>query len=80
MKKVVIGGQIIITDQACEYLDTETKLCTVYLIRHYVTPHCLSIPEAIKTGILPADCAYVQGLTNYNPALEINDTEEGLHQ
>lgn len=56
------GGEICYTDEPCEHLDTETKLCTVYDRRHEVEPDCMGLTEHLVRILqwLPEDCAYVQ--------------------
>jgi hypothetical protein len=39
-------------------------------MRFTVHPGCKTMPEAIEMGILPADCAYVQGIEGYVPPIE----------
>jgi uncharacterized protein len=62
-EKVDLGGGIIrYTDEPCEHLDTETKLCKVYGDRHEKVPDCISLTEDIVRVLhwLPPDCAYVE--------------------
>ncbi len=56
------GGEIHYTDEPCEHLDTETKLCKVYDRRHEVEPECISLTEHLVRTLnwLPEDCAYVE--------------------
>jgi hypothetical protein len=61
-EKLDLGqGKIVYTDIPCEYLDTETKLCTVYHKRHEVAPDCMSLnPDLVRVlSWLPQDCAYL---------------------
>ena len=75
-KKTQIGKKVIYLPYWCQYLDTTTRLCRVYSRRHEVHPGCKTIDEAIKMGILPADCAYVQGLKDYKAPVEDWDSPE----
>jgi len=49
-------------DEPCSYLDTETRLCTVYRNRLKVCRACgrLTLFHALFAGYLPRDCAYVR--------------------
>lgn len=49
----------------CKYLDRATRRCTVYPRRHELNPMCMPIPQAIEKRLLPTDCPYVTGLTDY---------------
>ena len=75
-KKVQIGQKVVYLPYWCQYLDVKTKLCTVYARRHEVHPGCKTIEDAIEKGILPASCAYVQGLKDYKPPVEDWDSPE----
>jgi len=66
-RKLWIGDTIYYTPFPCEYLDTETKLCTIYEKRHEINPECLSVEEGIRLGIFPADCPYVRDIPDYKP-------------
>ncbi len=60
-EKVDLGaGSIVYTDEPCEHLDTETKLCKVYASRHEVEPDCISLTEHLVRHLswLPENCAY----------------------
>ncbi len=62
-EKVDLGGGIVrYTDQPCEHLDTETKLCKVYENRHEVEPDCISLTEHLVRFLhwMPEECAYVE--------------------
>ncbi len=62
-EKVDLGcGEIRYTDEPCEHLDTETRLCKVYKNRHEVEPDCISLTEVLVRTLnwLPEDCAYVK--------------------
>jgi uncharacterized protein len=64
-EKVDLGGGVIrYTDEPCEHLDTETKLCKIYHDRHEVEPDCISLTEELVRTLhwMPEDCAYVQRL------------------
>ncbi len=65
-EKLDLDGEILYTDEPCEYLDPATRLCSVYPQRHTARPGCAPLtPEHLAMGILPADCPYVDGLPNY---------------
>jgi uncharacterized cysteine cluster protein YcgN (CxxCxxCC family) len=72
-RKLLVGDRIYYLDVPCPYLDTETRLCTVYERRHEVNPDCLDVEEGIRIGVFPADCPYVQGLEDYAPPVESPD-------
>ena len=55
---------------ACQYLDPETKLCTIYDQRHEINPSCLRVEQGIELGVFPADCPYVADLPHYVPPAE----------
>jgi len=69
-RKVWIEERLYYTPTPCQYLDTETHLCTVYEKRHLLNPECLSVEEGIRLGVFPADCPYVRDLPDYTPPLE----------
>lgn len=66
-EKEFYQGEIYYTSQPCEYLDVETKSCTVYERRHELRPGCAPLsPEVLVMGVLPADCPYVKNIENYH--------------
>ena len=69
-KKIIVGRAVFITPFPCEFLDTNTNLCTIYDKRHELNPHCLSVEEGMKVSAFPEDCPYVPELApkNYSPA------------
>ena len=69
-RKLWIENKIYYTPTPCEYLDTETGLCTVYEKRHLLNPECLTVEKGIKLGVFPADCPYVRNLSDYVPPVE----------
>jgi len=69
-KKIIIGQTVFYTPFPCRFLDVETKLCSVYDRRRSMNPGCLTVPEGIARGVFPADCPYVQGLSEYVPPVE----------
>lgn len=69
-QKLWIEDDIYYLPSPCEYLDTRTKLCTVYDRRHVVNPQCLSVENGIKFRVFPADCPYVRNLPGYVPPME----------
>ena len=56
------GCLVIKYDSPCQFLDTETKLCTVYDYRFKVCPECrkVTIFHALFSRYLPDSCGYVQ--------------------
>ena len=76
--KIILDGRIAYTPYPCMYLDTKTKLCTIYERRHEINPDCLTVDEGIKMGVFPADCPYVKDLEGY-VAPVTGDTEEVLN-
>lgn len=71
-KKIIVGSTVFITPFPCEYLDTETNLCTVYERRHEANPECLNMVEGMKHSAFPADCGYVPAMApkGYRPAID----------
>lgn len=71
-KKVLIGRTVYITPFPCEYLDTNTNLCTIYDRRQELNPLCLSVPDGMTVSAFPSDCPYVpiHAPKNYKPAVE----------
>jgi Fe-S-cluster containining protein len=74
-KKIIVGRTVYITPFPCEYLDTQTNLCTIYERRHELNPECLSIETGMKHNAFPTDCPYVPVAApkNYKPAREDYD-------
>ncbi|MFH0911949.1 MAG: hypothetical protein V1918_10655 [Planctomycetota bacterium] len=64
-----IGDEVIQTRIPCVYLDTRTKLCTIYGERRVKNPRCLTVEGGILARAFPADCPYVRGLAGYRPPL-----------
>ncbi|MCD7828717.1 MAG: hypothetical protein LUG85_09330 [Clostridiales bacterium] len=56
------GSVFVDYDRPCEYLDTETNLCTVYDERFRKCDHCgkITIFTALFNPTLPKDCPYVR--------------------
>jgi uncharacterized cysteine cluster protein YcgN (CxxCxxCC family) len=54
-------GRIIYTDEACKYLDLETRQCKIFERRFEINPDCVKLtPELVSTlRWLPKDCAYL---------------------
>ena len=69
-QKIIVGRKVYLTPFPCEYLDTQTNMCTVYDRRHELNPDCLSIEVGMKYSAFPEDCPYVPELApkNYKPA------------
>ena len=74
-----MSGRVFYTPYYCPYLDTETRLCTIYDRRHELNPHCLSVEEGIEIGVFPADCPYVADIPDYTPPVEEWD-EDALEE
>jgi len=66
-EKFVLDGTVYYMSAVCEFLDPETKLCTIYEDRHERHPDCLPLEEGIRQGVFPADCPYVKDLPDYKP-------------
>lgn len=61
-EKGYVGGRIYINMRApCRYLDTETRLCTVYEKRFKVCKDCIKVNifHALFSGQMPENCGYV---------------------
>jgi hypothetical protein len=71
-KKIIVGRIVYITPFPCEFLNTDTNLCTIYDRRKELNPLCLSVPEGMKVSAFPKDCTYVpeHAPKNYRPAVE----------
>ncbi|HYF49489.1 MAG TPA: hypothetical protein VEJ63_08790 [Planctomycetota bacterium] len=74
-KKIIVGRTVFITPFPCEYLNTDTNLCTIYERRHELNPYCLSVPEGMKVSAFPSDCPYVpeHAPPGYRPARDDHD-------
>ncbi|MGE4543949.1 MAG: hypothetical protein AB7D06_07555 [Pedobacter sp.] len=60
-EKVEFEGEIYYTDDPCEYLDLETRLCRVYPDRCAVRKGCVALtPKLVLQGLLPDECPYVK--------------------
>ncbi len=69
-EKIDCDGEISYTGTPCEFLDPESRLCTVYEERHRRKPVCTPLtPKVLAMGALPGDCPYVAGLEGYRPPL-----------
>jgi len=51
------GQHVILGKYPCQYLDFETKLCTVYEDR---LKYCITVEEGLKNNRLPRECLYVK--------------------
>ena len=59
-------GRVTYSGTPCEYLDTETLLCTVYDDRHACKQGCRTLTlEVLAEGWLPPECTYY---TYFSPA------------
>ena len=75
--KLRLGGVLVETNQACSFLDTQSRLCTVYEERFQRNRGCLTVEEAIREGVFPQDCSYVAGLEGYKgPVDSLTDEEK----
>lgn len=74
-QKIIVGRTVYLTPFPCQYLDTDTNLCTIYDRRHELNPECLSIETGMKHSAFPMDCGYVPVMApkNYKPAREDYD-------
>lgn len=77
-KKLIIGRSVYITPFPCEFLDTDTNLCTIYEKRHELNPLCLSVEKGMKVSAFTEDCPYVplHAPPTYKPAREDYDWSE----
>lgn len=65
-EKIEFEGEIYYTDEPCEFLDPETRLCRVYPTRHERRPECSPLtPRQLGRGLLPKDCPYVVDIEAY---------------
>lgn len=80
-KKLIIGRYVYITPFPCEFLDTNTNLCTIYDKRHELNPLCLSIERGMKVSAFTEDCPYVpvHAPKGYRPAREDYDWGDEWH-
>ncbi len=71
-QKIMVGRIVYITPFPCEFLNTDTNLCTIYDRRKELNPLCLSIEEGMKVSAFPSDCPYVpeHAPKRYKPAVE----------
>ena len=71
-EKIDFEGRIYYTALPCEFLDPDTRRCTVYDQRETARPGCVKLtPETVAKGFLPANCPYVKDLEGYNaPVLQ----------
>jgi uncharacterized cysteine cluster protein YcgN (CxxCxxCC family) len=75
-EKVDYEGQIYYTEEPCEYLDPETKLCQVYSERDVKRPGCVRLNnEILKKGVMPADCPYVADIDDYTAPSLLDDSD-----
>lgn len=75
-QKLRFGDAVVITDVPCEFLDTETNLCTVYPQRYIRQPLCSSAEVSLESCTLPEDCPYVGGCSEYVAPLLLKDHPE----
>jgi len=65
--KIIVDGVVVYTPYPCEYLDVETRLCTIYDRRHEIHPLCATAEDGIKREIFPGDCPLVADIPGYRP-------------
>gem|GEM_PF-1603976 len=59
-EKIEFEGEIYFTDEPCEYLDPDTRLCRIYPERYRIRPGCVALaPQLVISGLLPDDCPYI---------------------
>jgi uncharacterized cysteine cluster protein YcgN (CxxCxxCC family) len=75
-QKIRFPDGVLITDVPCEFLDTETNLCTVYPERFAKQPLCSSAEASVAAGALPGDCPYVGGCSDYEEPFLLRDHPE----
>jgi len=76
-EKLDYEGEIYYTDVPCEFLDIDSRLCTVYPERHRDRPGCTPLtPDVIRRGILPGDCPYVLDIPGYRAPLMAPENPE----
>ncbi|MBI5252372.1 MAG: hypothetical protein HY912_22995 [Desulfomonile tiedjei] len=78
-EKVDLGGGVIrYTDEPCEHLDTETKLCKVYDRRHEVEPDCISLTEHLVRFLhwMPVECAYVEYVRHKDTIAQVHEADK----
>ena len=76
--KIVVEGHVIYTKDYCKHFDRATRLCTVYQRRHEVNPDCTNMADAVRMGVLPADCPYVADVPDYIAPIEHPQRVAGL--
>ncbi|MDL2211517.1 hypothetical protein LJB88_01425 [Erysipelotrichaceae bacterium OttesenSCG-928-M19] len=57
------NGKVIVDENyPCEYLNTETNLCSVFEKRYQMSSNCASVNlfRALFSPLLPDDCAYAR--------------------
>ncbi|NIQ95689.1 MAG: hypothetical protein GWO11_01015 [Desulfuromonadales bacterium] len=76
-EKYEVDGRIYYSDEPCEFLDTDSLLCTVYDQRHRRREDCAPLtPRVVSMGALPADCPYVAGIDGYVAPLPLEALPE----
>lgn len=70
-----LDGAVVFSNEACQYLDPNTKLCLIYRSRFVWHPGCIPIHVAKAHGLLPADCAYVKDDPDYKGPREATAAE-----
>jgi len=67
-----VRGLSVVTNyrRPCRYLDTSTRLCTVYETRFAACAHCrrMTLRHALFVRWLPEDCGYVRHYRFHRPA------------
>jgi len=59
-EKIELVDGVILYGDPCPYLDTETRLCTIYPKRFEINPECIKMTEEIIGRLywLPSHCGY----------------------
>ena len=70
--KVMVSGIPFFSKKHCKFLDTKTKLCTIFKDRFKKNPNCLTIEEAIRIRALPDECPYVKDKKGYRGPIWID--------
>ena len=65
-EKIEFEGEVYYTDEPCEFLDPDTRLCRVYERRQTLRADCAALtPRLVRRRWLPADCPYVADIVGY---------------
>lgn len=72
-EKIKIGEVVVTTDVPCRYLDENTRLCTVYNLRHDAHVRCLTVEEGIVSAVFPPYCPYMRHVAGYRGTISLED-------